>query len=275
MTAPQAPPLRILSLGAGVQSTTLALMAAAGEFDVMPDAAIFADTGWEPEPVYQQVEWLRSRLPFPIHVTNNGNIKDGILARRNTTSGRFAAIPWFIKSPDGKAGMGRRQCSSEYKLTPIMRKVRELVGRPGRLPIPAGTVEVWIGISRDEASRMKPAKQKYMVNRWPLVERDITRAQCLAWLKAHEFPEPPKSACIGCPFHNDAMWREMRDKRPVEFADAVAVDAALRVGDARGMRGEEFMHRLMIPLREAVEQASDDGGQGNLFQNECEGICGV
>lgn len=35
--------LRVLSLGAGVQSTTLALMMAHGEVEV-PDAAIFADT---------------------------------------------------------------------------------------------------------------------------------------------------------------------------------------------------------------------------------------
>src|SRR5262249_18428138 len=37
----------ILSLGAGVQSTTLALLAAGGEL-ALPEAAIFADTGWEP-----------------------------------------------------------------------------------------------------------------------------------------------------------------------------------------------------------------------------------
>ena len=40
--------LRVHSLGAGVQSTTLTLMAAHGEIGPMPDGAIFADTGWEP-----------------------------------------------------------------------------------------------------------------------------------------------------------------------------------------------------------------------------------
>ncbi len=268
------PKLRVLSLGAGVQSTALALMAAVGEIDPMPDAAIFADTGWEPQAVYDQVAWLRDRLPFPIQVTTAGNIRDGILARRSTKGGRYAAIPWFIKNPDGSAGMGRRQCSSEYKLTPIMREVRALLGASARARIAAGAVEVWIGISRDEASRMKPARQKYMVNRWPLIERNITRAECLSWLKANGYHEPPKSACIGCPFHNQAMWKEMRDHRPEEFADAVAIDAALRVGDARGMRGEEFMHSARIPLAEAVELASNSD-QGNLFENECEGICGV
>ncbi len=61
--------LRVLSLGAGVQSTTLALMAAHGEIGPMPDCAIFADTGWEPAAVYEHLDWLASGnvLPFPIH----------------------------------------------------------------------------------------------------------------------------------------------------------------------------------------------------------------
>ncbi len=47
------PLIRILSLGAGVQSSTMALMADQGAFGKKPDAAIFADTGWEPEPVLE------------------------------------------------------------------------------------------------------------------------------------------------------------------------------------------------------------------------------
>jgi hypothetical protein len=53
---PGEPAMRILSLGAGVQSSTMALMAEAGEFGVKPDAAIFADTGWEPPQVYEHLE---------------------------------------------------------------------------------------------------------------------------------------------------------------------------------------------------------------------------
>ena len=36
--------LEVISLGAGVQSTTMALMAAHGEIEPMPDLAIFTDT---------------------------------------------------------------------------------------------------------------------------------------------------------------------------------------------------------------------------------------
>ena len=58
----QEPLIRILSLGAGVQSSTMALMAEEGEFGVKPDAAIFADTGWEPSPVIEHLEWLKTQV---------------------------------------------------------------------------------------------------------------------------------------------------------------------------------------------------------------------
>lgn len=39
-----ADPIHVISLGAGVQSSTMALMAANGEITPMPKCAIFADT---------------------------------------------------------------------------------------------------------------------------------------------------------------------------------------------------------------------------------------
>lgn len=270
-----APRLRLLSLGAGVQSTTLALMVATGEFPNEPiDAAIFADTRWEPKAVYEHLERLRPLLPFPVLDVSAGNIKKNILTRRNVNGGRYASIPWFVKNQDGSNGMGRRQCTSEYKLKPIMHKTRELlgVGRHGR--IPAGTVEQWIGISTDEATRMKDAKQRYFRNRWPLIERGISRQDCYTWLSSRGFPKPPKSACIGCPFHSQIVWQQMRRESPAEFEEACQIDEALRVGYARGMRGLEYMHPARIPLREAVELKYREE-QVNLFENECEGMCGV
>jgi hypothetical protein len=267
--------MRILSLGAGVQSTTLALMVATGELPPI-DGAIFADTQWEPEEVYQHLAWLTPQLPFPVHIVTAGDIVAGIRNRRNTTGGRYAAIPWFTVNPDGSKGMGRRQCTSEYKLTPIMRKLRDLLGVNRRGRIKAGAVEQWIGISTDEASRMKDARQQWMTNRWPLVEMGMSRADCLAWMATHGYPTPPKSACLGCPFHNQKAWEQMRDEKPAEFAAACQIDAVLRTGHARGLRGVEFMHPLRIPLREAVEAGRKTPlPLVNLFENECEGMCGV
>jgi hypothetical protein len=148
--------LRVISLGAGVQSTTLALMAAHGEIGPMPDCAVFADTGWEPRAVYGHLGWLRSGvLPFPVHVVSNGDIRAALTAGE---PGRYAAVPFFLKT-EGERGMGRRECTHEYKLKPLMWKYRELLGKDRRERIAKGSCEVWIGISTDEVMRVKRARR--------------------------------------------------------------------------------------------------------------------
>lgn len=58
--------LVVLSLGAGVQSSVMALMAAKGQITPMPDYAIFADTQAEPDHLYFWLDWLEKQLPFPV-----------------------------------------------------------------------------------------------------------------------------------------------------------------------------------------------------------------
>jgi hypothetical protein len=276
------PTLRALSLGAGVQSTTLALMAAHGEFGVMPDCAIFADTQWEPAAVYRHLAWLErgnpgsgsgAGLPFPVHRVTAGSLRDAIVSKATGTKGRFAAVPFFT----GDGGMGRRQCTREFKLEPITRKMRELLGVPKGRRVPAGvTVEVWIAISTDEVFRMKPARHAWQSNRWPLIEKRLSRWDCQRWLERQGYSVPPKSSCIGCPYHSDALWREMRDTAPGEWADAVEVDRLIRVGGTlRGMRQQQFMHASRVPLDEVDLSTPAERGQPDLFQNECEGMCGL
>jgi hypothetical protein len=269
--------LRVLSLGAGVQSTTLALMAAHGEIGPMPDCAIFADTGWEPAAVGKHLRWLMSAnvLPFPVHVVSAGDIREDLI--RAGQGERWASIPAFTRTMrNGRAeiGMIRRQCTKDYKIVPIRRKVRELAGLLGRRSPAVPVVEQWIGISLDETIRMKPSFETWQVNRWPLIERRMSRWDCLRWLEQHDYPIPPKSSCVGCPFHSDAMWREIRDNDPEAWAQAVAVDREIRVG-LRGVRGEVYLHRSAVPLEEADIRTPADRGQLDLFGNECEGLCGV
>ncbi len=273
MSVSPKPKLTVLSLGAGVQSTTLALMAARGEIPA-PDCAIFADTGWEPKAVYDHLDRLEAALPFALYRVSAGNIRDSIVARRNTTGGRFASVPWFTLDPTGKKGMGRRQCTSEFKLKPIRQKLRELVGAVPRQRLPTDWVNVLIGISTDEISRMKPSRDRWIKNVWPLIDAGMSRQDCVRWMEERQW-KAPKSACIGCPFHSNAMWRELRDLHPAEWADAVEVDRQLRQGNARGMKAKEYMHAARVPLDEVDLSTLEERGQGNLFNMECEGMCGV
>ena len=262
--------LRVISLGAGVQSTTMALMAAHGEITPMPDCAIFADTQWEPCKVYVHLDWLEKQLPFPVHRVTAGSIVDHIERNSNYSGQRFASFPWFTAN----GGMVRRQCTREFKVDPVAKKVRELLSYRPRQRIPTKSAEMWIGISMDEAIRMKPSRNNWQVNRWPLVEKEISRRHCLAWMHEHGYPTPPKSSCIGCPYHSDDYWRKMKQVSPKEWDEACRVDTILRNGGHK-MKYQQFMHRSLVPLSDADLSTLEDHGQLNLFNNECEGMCGV
>jgi len=272
--------MHIISLGAGVQSTTMALMAAHGEITPMPDCAIFADTQWEPKAVYDHLAWLMSPnvLPFPVHIVSAGNIREDLLGRRSARGGRFVTIPAFLLHKNGADGMGRRQCTTHYKIEPLMHKKRELLGVGRRQPIPVGAITSWIGISLDEIIRATPSKVRYEIKRFPLLEKSMRRYDCMQWLERNGYPTPPKSACIGCPFHGDAEWKLIK-AQPDEWREAIEVDAAIRSPIERdgvpSMRAKQFLHRQLVPLDQVDLSTAEDHGQLNLFNNECEGMCGV
>lgn len=266
--------MRILSLGAGVQSTTLALMSARGDLPRL-DCAVFADTGWEPQAVYRHLDWLEAQLPFPVHRTARPGSDLGQHAIDIATSPvtRTASPPWFTDEP---RGMLPRQCSKEYKTRVVGQKVRELLGLAKGERGPKGkVVEQWLGISRDEMQRMKDAEQPFATNIFPLVDLGMTRRDCKQWLRDRQYPMPPKSSCIFCPYRGDDQWRDMRDNAPADWEKAVQLDEAIRPG-FHGMEGEAFVHRQRVPLRLVDLLTPADRGQIEFgFLEECEGMCGV
>jgi hypothetical protein len=266
--------MQLLSLGGGVQSTTLLYMSLLGELPRL-DGVIFADTGWEPTAVYTQAAKLKADCEaagVPFYLVSEGHIRDDALE----SSSRFASMPLYVRNQDGTSSMIRRQCTSEYKIKPINRKVRELLGGKTR----GKRVDQWLGISMEERLRMRDSRVSYIRLVYPLVEKRMRRYDCLRWLEARGFPAPPKSACIGCPFHSDAQWRDLKRNHPQDFADAVAFDDAIRNGNVRlgkaALRGQAYLHRSLKPLLEVDFSNAEDKGQLSLFSVlECEGMCGL
>ena len=265
--------LHVISLGAGVQSTTMALMAAHGEIQPMPDCAIFADTGAEPKAVYEHLDWLETVLPFPVHRVTNGNLRHDIMKPRKHGKYALMPVPAYVGSKGG--GMVNRSCTRDYKITPILRQIRAMTGLTGKRAPKHAIVEQWIGISSDEIIRMKRSREPWIEHRWPLIEMRMRRGQCIEWFKRH-YPgrSLTKSACTFCPYHGNAEWAALTSE---EFADAVEVDRLIR--DARAglqrSKGQMFLHRSLKPLDEVDLSTAEDRGQLNLFLNECEGMCGV
>jgi hypothetical protein len=256
-------PIQIISLGAGVQSSTMALMAAIGEITPMPSFAVFADTGDEPTEVYSWLEKLRAMLPFRVKIAHrdplHGKLSD------NLFQWDHSQIPAYFRNEDGSIGIGKRQCTNHWKIVPVQRKIREATDTQ-RVRLPDGFVTLWHGISVDEVSRAKDSREAWITHRFPLLEKQMTRHACERWLEARGL-KVPKSVCEYCPYRQDLQWRESK-KRPESWALITRIDAAL---NARG----EFLHRSCVPINEVDFSTEEERGQLNMFNNECEGMCGV
>lgn len=299
--------LRVLSLGAGVQSSRLLLGILEGEFGTpgvdAPSCAIFADTGWEPAPVlrwlYVLKEYAEAR-GFPVHVVTathpDGtpkNIRTDALATTEDGARFLAAMPLHTTRGDGEPMIMRRQCTRDFKIAPIEKEQRRLLGLKPRQRVKAA-VESWQGISTDEMQRMKVNQQAWTWNRYPLVERRESRTDCKQWLAARPYvadllakvglAEVPKSACCGCPYRSAQEWLWLYENDPEGFASAVEFDAAAQ-GGILGWDRPAYLHRSQRPLADVVADlhilAEEEARQGDFFASrsgmldECDGICGL
>lgn len=291
-TPPPETEWNVLSLGAGVQSSALALMAAHGEITPTPDFAVFADTQAEPTEVYEWLDTLRELInkaphPFPIYTVTKGNLTDAQLqVRISQGKGKKPKgetyikkiIPLFGRKPTGETvGAIGRSCTEDYKILPIRKFLREHCGiQRGQKN---ATITQWIGISWDEIQRAKESRVCWMRHRWPLLETKITRAECINWMRKMGYPKPPRSACYYCPFHSDHEWRRLRDDDPKHFQKAIEFDKELRQKFKDHdpiMQMEVYLHNSCKPLDEVDFDNDEDKGQMTWdFQSECEGMCGV
>lgn len=277
----------VIALGAGVQSTVLLLMADQGLIKPLPRAAIFADTRWEPTPVYQHLEWLEQTVHnIPIIRVNEQRdlyreAHDGI-----TKSGRpDTIIPAYVTQRDERSRLvASRECTREYKVRPIARRIAHLMGRQPYTRGNEPSATQWLGISTDEILRVKPSGTSWIINRWPLVEIGMSRHDCSRWFEAN-YPGQPitKSSCVGCAFHSNAEWLRLDREIPEQMEAVYCLDERLRSPDrpTGNLQSELYLHRTRRPLREAIARLHAQAAANprldlqDGFINECEGHCGV
>lgn len=264
-----------LSFGAGVQSSALLVMSNLGlKGCPRAEAAIFADTGDEPQWVYDHLEYMKGWSDIPVEVVSKGCLSADLIARHKGIKKRFACIPAFTADEKymGNAIL-RRQCTREYKIEPIEKLVRALLGYKPRQRIKE-EVACLLGISVDEVTRMRPSRTRWITNRFPLVDASMSRHSCLLLLQEHGLPLPKKSSCRFCPYHSDVFWRDLKDNHPDEFHKATEFDRSIRDMTMSGLVRPAFLHRSLAPLDE-VDLTDPQEDQVDMFQNECEGYCGV
>jgi len=258
--------MKIISLGWGVQSTTLVVMAALGDIEPV-DYAIHSDTTHERTDTYIYAEkytkWLEDRGVKVI--TTNPDKTNAKVLQESKNGVLGINVPAFTYSlENGVNGTIRRQCTGDWKIAPMRRMIQKIRnGQP---------VEQWLGISLDEVQRMKPSNVKYITNRYPLIERKMSRWDCKLYLERNGIEIPPRSACVFCPFHSRSEWRDIRDNAPEDWDKAVKIDHAIR--KARPPY-DLFVNVQRKPLDECDLDNEIDKGQLSLWDNECDGICGI
>ena len=227
--------MKIISLGLGIQSTAMYLMSSLNHID-RADYAIFADPGAELPDTYRLWDYLKD----------------------------WASIPAFTESQ----GMVRRQCTAEYKINVVVQEVRKLHGLKKYQRMKPTTM--YLGISLDEIQRMKQSQLYNITYEYPLIDRKITRGDCIKFLEERSFHNIKKSSCTFCPFHNNKQWKEIKQNYPEEWEKVVMVDKAIRDKSKKGMRDKLYLHRSLKPIDEAYLQED----QEELFMCE-EGYCGI
>ena len=271
---------QFISLGAGVQSTVMLLLADRGLLLPKPTAAIFADTGWEPSAVYRHLDWLERQVSIEVIRVQQGDLFSDTWDGVDYQGSVFTHIPRFLAAEEGgRRGMTRRSCTTNYKIRPIHNCIKDRIGRK---PRGKETATVWIGISTDEAMRMKDSRDVWLTNRYPLIELNWSRQDCRQWF-AELYPEQPlaKSSCVGCPYHSDRQWLELSRSEPEIMARTVELDKRLRDPERPTvqLKGVSYLHSSTEPLGEVLErlekadqqQLKLDGFEG--IGNECSGYC--
>ena len=278
---------RFLSLGAGVQSSALALMITKGEIPIV-EAGIFADTGAEPEAVYKWLDWLKSTVSFPIYKVKIGDLYWHTLWFLNNMPlvDEGLSIPFFTKE-NTKRGVGMmvRQCTYIYKILPVTMKIRNLLNvkkyKKINKKIGDQGIDLLLGISYDEALRMKQNKNKYFNNIYPLVDLKINRQDCIDWIKKNYNKTPPRSSCIFCPYHSNKEWLKIKENKN-DWDKLVKFDRGLR--DTKDWWGQGkrniknknnlYLHYSCKPIEEVDFKTKEDN-KSSLTDACEEGYCGI
>jgi len=274
----------------GLQSFAMYLMSSVGVMNRF-DYSIFVDLGDEKEETYKHVEWLKvwasenNGIPI-IHVSNR-NLKEESLGAIGNGSKRFVSIPFFSSGVSEREGMLRRQCTSEFKIRQVLSAIKSLYGKSGNARFPE--TYVYLGITIDEMQRMARPEPVRFTNVYPFCDymtgyrqgspgfvirtglpNVLSRNQCEKWLVDNDFPVPPKSSCVFCPYTSNAEWQDLKVNAPDDFKKAVQFDSDMRNAKPGKLRSKLFLHRSLKPL-DKVDLTSS----GSCQSFECSGYCHV
>ena len=233
--------ITIVSYGAGTNSTAMLIELAKRNEKV--DLILFADTGGERPHTYNYIlrfnDWLRNHgMPEIITV-----VKGGIQETLEQNCLRMNMLP--------SLAYGYKRCSQKYKIQPQNKYVNNWL--PAREEWSNGRKVVsLIGFDADEHHRAKISEDKKYLYRYPLVEWDMGRDECIATIKNAGLCLPGKSACFFCPSSKPWEIRQLAQQYPDLAQRALTMEAQAQLTSMKGL-GRRFAWRDILSQQNQIE----------------------
>lgn len=268
--------LQVLSSGGGTQSNCIIVLIAMGAIP-KPDLVLMSNTEREASNVFEyQREFIKpicDSIGLEYVIVNKSDFTDDdvIYISKN---GDESTLPPFFSEYNGrdKKGMCSKQpgfCSSKWKSNVLNRYLND---RFGAETLTKSGVDYWIGMSFDEARRIRYPSGKWQ-KRYPLFEAQIIREQAIQIVQDYGLPEPPRSSCWMCPNRHDDEWQWMKENVPQDFEAAVRFEQDLQ---------KDFpwlwLHRSGEPLSDIdfKKLVAKKEEQIDIFERYCDtGMCFV
>lgn len=275
--------MKVLSFGAGMQSTALALMScenALADREDLPlphpkvpvyDLVVFCDLGFEPPWVMKQVDFTQKACEstgIRFEVLDCPLYKDFM---RNFGERRTVSVPWWTLREDGHKSRMPRNCTIDYKVNMISKFFRwKVLGykKGQRLrPEDEKAHEMHMGFGAEEQHRCKENPNRMFVNKFPLVEMGLTRADNYAYIKDVWGLDTKASACCFCPFHRNYFYWHLKENYPQTYGQLVEIDELLRDKNPKPpMDSDLFISRSRKRLEDLTYEDCNDA--------ECFEYCG-
>jgi len=207
--------LEVLSYGGGVQTAAMLALVDKGKLP-KPDIIIHADTGSElPETEENVRVWAqeiadRHDIPFVIVTATINGVED-------------VKLHEYYESKSTLPMVQSRSCTDNFKIQPIRRYVKKYLGYD-RAPRNKVIANMWLGITTDEARRMGESHVKYVQHWYPFIALNMSRKDCIKFLKDNGYPVPIKSGCFMCMYQSKRSWRRLANKHPELFRIAVDME---------------------------------------------------
>jgi hypothetical protein len=217
--------IQVWSAGGGTQSAAIAALICLGK--LRPDISVIVDTEREVQQTWDYHDSVIVPNLAAVGVTLHRVPKSryATVDLYGGEDGSTLLIPAFQKNPEtGEQGKLPTFCSNEWKVRVVQRFCNEMMqgGRAG--------FDLWLGISRDEAHRMRAGGKGKWQYRHPLIDdgRLMSRQDCRELVKSMGWPPPPKSRCWMCPNQTGAEWGDLVKNYPADYAKAKAFEHRLQ-----------------------------------------------